>query len=970
MIKEIKYGGYTVSPSDYDSPDGDLALSFNLVPKNGELHGMHTPFTIGSLQKGEELIFIHTVNDNTKFLIIKKDKSLYYGKLGEATRTLIKTYDVDTIKCTATGNVLCVYGADSLDHFVYLRGKYRPFSTADYAVTLQFGLDSVIRTQSQVINSVLKDSNGSPVATWENVVTHAYEVSFGGLSIACNLSKDVVYRIKVARKTATSTMYFNVTLYDADGKWYELDGGKVGGDLVFTPTMDVVRIYVSFRANSQDGPVWNGKHVGTITVDKQVNVIQPSGSYLYNAFESVNNALLGLANTLLANCRDGNRFALPFFVRYGFRMITGDIITVSPPILMESNTEVTPVIELSELKKVNSESIYYNALVTAKAYSSKLMYRVKDKVKLQNLLDMEDLVDTLVIAVSDPIYLYKEGATLEECSQNIYVTDTAPANKTYSLSGIKTIASTATSYLTLPHFDSYEEKLSGVSAFKIVKEIKKDEISMNDNFVDVPLDAEVLKGLSGNTSLLADNTENLATYNAKYAMSYNQREHWVGVIESDFVGFDLDAMCGFVQTQEHDANYKVGIEQRESEALQYAVRGKNTQASANRRWFFYTNSKAVEATIYENGKQYKYELQAHSFLKGAYRFGDPVVTGNDTDNGLSLPRSVISTNKDNMVFVSVQGNPIMIEQRVRVGDGILYAAASNTRPITRNQFGQSPLYVFSSDGIWAMEVATDGSYSVRQSISRDVCNNIKSITPIDSAVLFTTERGIMMLSGTDTQCISEPINTNTPFNILSLGNTLRTYLADNDYKTFDIAPFTTFIRNCQIIYDYVDQLLIVFSDKCGYAYVYSLEEKKWSLIVSKLLYAVNSYPEAWAVEKDKEKETLSIVNFSDVAIDNTPVKGMLVSRSLKLEAPDILKTIDTVIQRGMFRRGHIKSILFGSRDLFNWQLVYSSTDHYLRGFRGSPYKYFRIVLLCDILPDESLYGASIQFQLRLVNQPR
>ena len=87
-----------------------------------------------------------------------------------------------------------------------------------------------------MINSVLKDSNGSPVATWENVVTHAYEVSFGGLSIACNLSKDVVYRIKVARKTATSTMYFNVTLYDADGKWYALDGGKVGGDLVFTPT--------------------------------------------------------------------------------------------------------------------------------------------------------------------------------------------------------------------------------------------------------------------------------------------------------------------------------------------------------------------------------------------------------------------------------------------------------------------------------------------------------------------------------------------------------------------------------------------------------------------------------------------------------------------------------------------------------------------------------------------------------------
>lgn len=968
MIKEIKYGGYTASTSDYDSTDGDLALSVNLVHKNGDLHAMHIPTNVCSLQKGEELIFIHTVNDNTKFIIIKKDKSLYYGKLGEASRTLIKTYDVDTIKCTATGNVLCVYGAGSLDHFVYLRGEYRPFSTSDYAVTLQFGLDSLIRTQSQVINSVLKDSNGSSVSTWENVVSHDYDGVSSGTAVACNLLKGVIYRIKIAKKIATSTMYFNITLYDADGKWYALDAGIVGSDFEFTPTMDVVRIYVGFRSGSQDGPLWNSKHSGTISVDKQVEVIQPSGKYLYNANENTNNALLGLANTLLANCLDDNRFALPFFVRYGFRMITGDIITVSPPILMEPNTDITPVIELSELEKVNSESIYYNALVTAKAYSSRLMYRVKDKVKLQNLLDMEDLVDTLVIAVSEPIYLYKEGASLEECSQNIYVTDSAPANKTYSLNGIKNIAGTATSYLTLPHFDSYEEKVSGVSAFKIVKEIKKDEISMNDNFVDVPLDAEVLKGLSGNTSLLPDNTENLATYNAKYAMSYNQREHWVGVIESEFVGFDLDAMCGFVQTQEHDANYKVGIEQRESEALQYAVRGKNTQASANRRWFFYTNSKAVEATIYENGKQYKYKLQAHTFLKGAYRFGDPLATGDDTDNGLSLPRSVISTNKDNMVFVSVQGNPIMIEQRVRVGDGILYAAASNTRPITRNQFGQSPLYVFSSDGIWAMEVATDGSYSVRQSVSRDVCNNVRSITPIDSAVLFTTKRGIMMLSGTDTQCISEPINTNRPFNILSLGNMLKTYLEDNDYKIFDVMPFNEFIRNCQIIYDYVGQLLIVFRDNCKYAYAYSIGDKKWSFVASKLLYTVNAYPEAWAVEK--EGDSLNIVNFSDVVIDNNPVKGLLVSRPIKLDAPDILKTIDTVIQRGMFRRGHVKSILFGSRDLFNWQYVYSSTDHYLRGFRGSPYKYFRIVLICDILPDESLFGATIQYTPRFLNQPR
>ena len=97
---------------------------------------------------------------------------------------------------------------------------------------------------------------------------------------------------------------------------------------------------------------------------------------------------------------------------------------------------------------------------------------------------------------------------------------------------------------------------------------------------------------------------------------------------------------------------------------------------------------------------------------------------------------------------------------------------------------------------------------------------------------------------------------------------------------------------------------------------------------------------------------------------------MLGTRPLKLDAPDILKTIDTAIQRGNFRKGSIKSALYGSRDLQSWILIWTSQDHYLRGFRGTPYKYFRFVLLSDMQPDESLFGATIQYTPRLLNHPR
>lgn len=111
-----------------------------------------------------------------------------------------------------------------------------------------------------------------------------------------------------------------------------------------------------------------------------------------------------------------------------------------------------------------------------------------------------------------------------------------------------------------------------------------------------------------------------------------------------------------------------------------------------------------------------------------------------------------------------------------------------------------------------------------------------------------------------------------------------------------------------------------------------------------------------------------MVNFAHT--DGNAVSGLLVTRPLKLETPDVLKTIDTIIQRGHFRKGHVQSALYGSRDLYNWHLVWSSKDHYLRGFRGTPYKYFRIACVTNLSDDESIFGASLQFTPRLTNQPR
>ena len=160
-----------------------------------------------------------------------------------------------------------------------------------------------------------------------------------------------------------------------------------------------------------------------------------------------------------------------------------------------------------------------------------------------------------------------------------------------------------------------------------------------------------------------------------------------------------------------------------------------------------------------------------------------------------------------------------------------------------------------------------------------------------------------------------------------------------------------------------NQRIIVYNPSVSYAYVYSLKSKAWGMMHCDITDNVNAYPDALAMVSGGK-----LVNFS--LSDADRITALVVTRPFKLGHPDVLKTIDTIIQRGFFKKDHVSQILYGSCDLFNWHIVWSSTDKYLRGFRGTPYKYFRIALICKLDKAESIYGCSVQFTPRFTDKPR
>lgn len=329
-----------------------------------------------------------------------------------------------------------------------------------------------------------------------------------------------------------------------------------------------------------------------------------------------------------------------------------------------------------------------------------------------------------------------------------------------------------------------------------------------------------------------------------------------------------------------------------------------------------------------------------------------------------------------VVKVSEAENPLIFPAKnsVQVGSSIINALAANTRPISEGQFGDAPLYAFTDEGVWVLMLGEEGTYIARQPANRDICSNPKGILQIDDAVLFPTERGIMMQRGRESECITDVLD-DYPFDFLSIyshSTKDKTYpnklLALGNIPESDVkyVRFRKYLEEAGMIYDYYDSRIIVFNPNYTYAYVYSLKSNMWGTMHNVFNKRVNIYPESYATNKDGK--------ILDVYVKEPAgnIPFFLCSRPLTL-GQDVYKTMFDCITRGYFssvQAGKCGTVLFGSNDLTNWYYVGSSVNMYLRNLVGSPYKYFRLSLMGSLEPKESISALSTEFQPRLQNKLR
>ena len=790
--------------------------------------------------------------------------------------------------------------------------------------------------------------------------------------------------------------------------WHDINA--VGNTLMIIDASGIryylwqVDAYTSLGNHIPELPISFGLQAEMVRSDKNTLVFEedeePTKDEMENGLtdeqsEVITNHILGRVNKFIQDkANKAGKFIYPFLVRYAYRMYDDTLTMHSAPVLMVCSTDVAPLVMMKPTYQVGDERLHITIMeYYVAAVRHTLDYQVLSATAISQLSNWSDIIRSVDIFISAPIYTYDQSGKIERFEEydasgsyciSLY-------DGTYGKNYISEIYSdtyndtSEYSYmLEIPHFtaDQVRDDIKSCHDFYLLESIKVENLNADSRYT-IGIEQDYLSSLRAR-EVMTDDYDSHDLLKPKYSFNYNSRLNIANLQKDLFVGWNVDTMTSYTN-QTTTTTWEAYIHIRQ-DGKEIVVRSPDASVDANRNvlMVYYPNANAYKMTLCYLGTVYKeYPLDTHDFLNGAFYFRgwDETVTIVSTKPTATQDRTV---NLPNKVYTSEVNNPFNFPVLGinTVGVGEIKGMASATKALSEGQFGQFPMYVFSTEGVWALETGSTGTYLAAKPVTRDVCLNSKSITPIDTAVLFAANRGIMLLSGSDTQCISDTLDVEQVFNISKLpaSSALMT-AAGVSADTLDMKPFKKFVQVCQMLYDYTNQRIIVYEpyhynvlvhDEAKYAYVYNLKSHKWAMLSSDIIEGINSYPECLA------QVSLGLADFSELqhttTIDDETVlmgvNGLIVTRPLKLDYPNSLKTIRTIIQRGMFEKGHVKSALYGSRDLLHWYLVGSSVDHYLRGISGTPYKFFRIALPVTLNESEYLFGCTIDYELKETNRLR
>ena len=947
---DIAITGMTTVPSDYACQDGQTALLHNLVHEYGEVRPMHKPKVVMQVPIGFRFLYVHSGSGYKHYIFqsqatdddgqIKEGFYDYYycDAADENNMVEFASMKAEVSHVDAVGNTLLIFTEGSINYYLWKNTAYKPLGDALPEIGMRFGLLG----EPILYSKECSEADGM-------FVHFDYEV----------WPSDRNYIYKREHLTAyTTTMLAPVS---------KLINEHVTGKGKFC-----FPFFVRYALRLYDG---------TLVHHSAPILMMPSTYHAIMPFlrQSSYNG------SKLTDCRVdvfAVRAALTFFmednITKAFKEEWGDIVKsvdifVSAPLYTYDAGGIVDTIQFTKINYSDYNKGDYVGRLSTNALMwglpSSVSHISGDYTKYHSAFKMVDLFNAYCwpAFIRDSTGKYGDVDTIELPA----VTD-----------------------------EDMRKKMTDCSSFYLLKSISLNELinaSEQSEAVTIKVKDDYLQSLV-NREVMTDDYLTHEKIAAERSYVYNSRLNLAGVTRQLYDGYPIrQAFCRYdgrvpvnysgtvitfgdlpISSVAKPTAFTICVEEGGREIKLYKEGICNIYNSIYNRvptllFCPYTsaNNAIWWSTTDGNLKPLMaLEMKMHDFLNLSYAslYFDPFNLPSTSD----LPQDKGDENKkvevSSSIYTSAVNNPFCFPSIGvnDVGIGEVVGIASAVAAMSQGQFGQFPLYAFTSNGVWALSVGNDGSYQTATPVTRDVCSNPNAIISLDRSVLFPTKRGIMMISGSQSTCITEVLHDN-PALFLSHDVVKKMSRAEGVEPTTEIpdSGFLSYLDNAGMVYDYTRQRVIVFNQDKMYAYVLSLTSKMWSTIRSEYKYSVNSYPDGLAITQEGIEAQL--VN---VCEDGEAQGGVIVTRPMKLNNAHALGTITDIMVRGNLDKAHASVALLGTRDYTNYLYVGSGTRGRIARLHGSPYKAFVVVVMANLEDGETIDGMSVEYQMRQANRMR
>lgn len=930
MQQSIRYKGLSLTPDEMAVENGALSLCGNLELHDGALRPsivtgtpLSQPLTINGVVA--KILYVHETG-NYRHLIAIASSAIYWflqdGSLGSTTPIKSFDYEASVLSVNSIGNTLIIVATDGIHYALWGDGGYKYLPQKPPFVEISF---SISDDYPENYSNGGVDAEGS---------TNGFREAFQQTTYSCN---DVFNKVKM-------------------------------------PFID---------------SLFRDLECLTIKEDKQSDITQS----IY--------ALVNRTNNLIA--RNG-RFYANFFVRYCYRMFDGSMIMHSSPVFIPvqvpdsymvlsanaSQNMTNYVIDTFDdftFQREDGKGNKSKVNITKVAFyyyprNVDLNYTILD-AKRDELEEWKDVIKSVDVFITPPltnIDTSEKILSLRSLHRN-YKLGHGLLSLTFESNDIR-IGDTSVHFPSLS-VDAYRNKLKNTSAFYKVCSLKISDLT-NYTTKKLPVD----KNAVYQVSLQEQMKDDYKTHNSLFAKGsyvYNHRLNLYGMKEKLFQGFNGSVMFpGQYILKYYDSTdnlmyrykiQKIVVSLNTTSGTKYVESSDKFFSRQDIDSFiisnlvkFYPDSRADKMAIFckdssDNDVIFVFPLEQCAELNGAMHMGD--FTDNleqykvdsfdyTVDDVVELSNKIYTSESDNAFYFPLNGINT-------VGIGTIQGIASTTRALSQGQFGQYPLMAFSTDGIWAMEVSSKGTYSSIHPISREVCSNPKSITQLDQSVLFATNRSISRIAESQVVSMSDVLD-GPGFNIYGLGKFLNFFNdTEDDSDTVkstkaqmrQLIDFTSspieFFQRCQVIYDYKNSRILCLdvtqtsktSTADTVALCYSIKDNAWStFLIQNVLTAINSYPHPYIQYRDG---SVMVLDKGYDYEDTTEYHGIIVTRTLKFDEDNVPDSITGYIHS--LTSGSIPILwLYGSNDNQNWHYIGR-----LGGMKSSymathSYRFFRIAL--------------------------